>query len=457
VTLILCLQSENKAVLESLLNIPLDHLDVLYIWGIVGSFIFSCYFASVETALTSLSRVQVERLSAHEGFFKRSVRSWKDHPNRILATILVADTLADTATATLTASFMIKNYPNVHILIVTTALTVVVLLFGEIIPKMIGRAFAEEVAPILCRTLLIFDYIFYPITYLITNSLLAIFKVIGIALPNARSIKSGDIESMILLASREGSVERDKTTILSSVFQFSKRRVKDIMIPRDKICALAINSTLSQVLDLVRQENHSRYPVYNTSLDRIIGFLHARDLFGIIRQSGALDDPTKTLAHFSLRTCLRRAFFVSESMMISRVLHDMKSNRIHLAIVKDEWGNVVGLITLEDILEEVFGEIEDEHDEASTKPVVDLYSAGVEVEGSETLVDLQSKYGVEVEPGESYSTVNGFLQHYSGHQQLTPKMIIIWNKYVFSILSVRDGEIEKVRITEIPSDDDEES
>lgn len=441
--------------LENLLNIQLDHWDLVYIWGIAAAFLASCYFASVETALSSLSRIQVDKLASSPGFFKRSVKAWADHPNRILATILVADTLADTATATLTTSFLLKNYPHVHILIVTSALTVFVLLFGEIVPKMVARAFPEELAPFLCRILLFFDTIFYPITYSITTAFLGIFKVVGIALPNARSIKSGDIESMILLASREGSVERDKTAILSSVFQFSKRRVKDIMIPRDKICALPINSTLMQVLDLVRQENHSRYPVFNTNLDRIVGFLHARDLFGIIRQSGVLEDPTKTLANFSLRTCLRRAFFVSESMMISRVLHDMKSNRIHLAIVKDEWGNVVGLITLEDILEEVFGEIEDEHDEASTKPVVDLYSAGVEVEGSETLVDLQSKYGIEVERAESYSTLNGFLQHYSGHQQLTPKMIIIWQKYVFSILSVRDGEVEKVRITEIPSDQEE--
>jgi len=365
----------------------------------------------------------------------------------MLATILVADTLMDTAVATLSTSFMIRNYPDVNLLIITSALTIFVLLFGEILPKTIARTYPEALSPVLCRVLLVFDYFFYPVTYVVTTGMGAVLKLVGIGLPKTRSIQSGDIESMVLLASREGSVERDKTTILSSVFQFSKRRVKDIMLPRDKICALSINATLNQVLDMVRQENHSRYPVYNGTLDKIIGFLHARDLFGIIRQGAE---------NFSLRTCLRRAFFVSESMMISRVLHDMKSSRIHLAIVKDEWGNVVGLVTLEDILEQVFGEIEDEHDEATHKPVVDLYSAGVEVDGSEALVDLRSRYGVDLDPTESYSTVNGFLQHYASHQQLSPKMIIIWNKYVFSILAVKEGEVERVRITEIPSDDNKE-
>jgi putative hemolysin len=258
---------------------------------------------------------------------------------------------------------------------------------------------------------------------------------------------------MISIARRQGTIETDKSKILSSIFQFSKRRVKDIMIPRDKISAISVDASLVQVLDFVRQENHSRYPVFNQSLDRIVGFFHARDLFGILRSHGFAQGAPTALGEFSLRTCLRRAFFVSEHSMISRVMNEMKTNRIHLAIVKDEWGNVVGLVTLEDILEEVVGEIEDEHDEHLGKPVVDLYSAGVELEGTELLVDLKSKFGIEMEPTESYSTVNGFLMHYASHQQLTAKTVVIWKNYVFSISSVKDGEVERVRITEIPEDE----
>lgn len=428
--------------------------DKFYLWGILLTFVLSCFFAAVETALSTLSRVQVERLIDRGGIFKSSLKAWSAHPNRLLATILVADTLTDTATATLTTSFMISNFPNVNIMVVTSILTIVVLLFGEILPKTLARSYPEALAPLLCRLLLFVDYILYPITFVISTGMSSLLKIFGLKLPSAQGISSGDIESMVLLATREGSVEKQKTEILSSVFQFSKRRVKDIMIPRDKISALSISATLGQVLDVVRQENHSRYPVYNGSLDRIVGFLHARDLFGVIRQSQASGDWSRLAEAFSLRTSLRRAFFVHDSMMISRVLTEMKSNRIHLALVKDEWGNIVGLVTLEDILEEVFGEIEDEHDEQNpAKRVEDLYSTGIEVEGSESLLDLHSKYGVEIEPSESYSTLNGFIQHYASHQQLTPKMIIIWNKYVFSILSVKEGEIDKVRITEIPSEE----
>jgi putative hemolysin len=425
--------------------------------GGVGIFLFfSMFFSSVEIALSSLSRVQIEQLIARDTFFSRALKVWEQNTNRILATILVGNTLVNTATATLATSFMFKAFPEVDIFSITALVTVVLLIFGEIIPKTIARSQPEKLSLILCRPLLVIDYFFYPVTYVLSTGLSFVLRLLGIPIQGRRGIKSGDIESMVLLATREGSVEKEKTEILSSVFQFSKRRVRDIMLPRDRISALSISSSLSEILDVVRHENHSRYPVFNGSLDRIVGFLHARDLFAVIRQTALSEDPKKVIENFSLRTCLRRAFFVSESMMISRVLHDMKSNRIHLAIVKDEWGNVVGLVTLEDILEEVFGEIDDEHDEQSTKQVVDLYSGGVEVEGSDSLVDLQNRYGIEIEPSESYSTLNGFLQHYASHQQMTPKMVIIWNKYVFAILAVKDGEVERVRITEIPSDDGED-
>ena len=441
---------------EAIPSLISDDYDALLLSTIVVSFILSTFFASVETALTTLSRFQIDQLIEQGGFFKSSLRDWVKHPNRILATILVADTLCDTATATMTAYYMEKNYPGVSVVTVTIVLAVMVLLFGEILPKMIARTYAVQLGPVACRVLLAVDYFLYPVTWTISNFLSRLMRAVGLRSERAEAVKSGDIEAMVELATKEGSVERDKTTILSSVFQFSKRRVKDIMIPRDRISSISIDATLTQVLDIVRNENHSRYPVYSGSLDRIVGFLHARDLFSILRAGMNQDGSFRAIQTFSLRTCLRRAFFVSEAMMISRVLNEMKSSRIHLAIVKDEWGNVVGLVTLEDILEEVFGEIEDEHDDQVSKPVIDMFGAGIEVDGGELIVDLQSKYGVELETSESYSTLNGFLQHYASHQVLTPKTVIIWKHYVFSILSVRDGEIEKVRITEIPQTEDSE-
>ncbi len=441
---------------EVLPNLISDDYDALLLSTILVSFVLSTFFASVETALTTLSRFQIDQLIDQGGFFKSSLKDWVQHPNRILATILVADTLCDTATATMTAYYMEKNYPEVSVVTVTIVLAVVVLLFGEILPKMIARIYAVQLGPVACRMLLAVDYVLYPATLVISNSLSFLMKAVGLRSEKSEGVKSGDIEAMVMLASKEGSVERDKTKILSSVFQFSKRRVKDIMIPRDRISSISIDANLPQVLDIVRHENHSRYPVFSGSLDRIVGFLHARDLFGILRAGMNQDGSFRAIQTFSLRTCLRRAFFVSEAMMISRVLNDMKSSRIHLAIVKDEWGNVVGLVTLEDILEEVFGEIEDEHDDQVSKPVVDMFGAGVELDGGELIVDLQSKYGIELETSESYSTLNGFLQHYATHQHLTPKTVIIWRQYVFSILSVKDGEIEKVRITEIPHAEDSE-
>jgi len=413
----------------------------------------SCFFAMAETALTSLTPSQAERLADSPGWFRRSLKYWVAQPHQLLASILVGATLANTAAAIL-AQVIAEKHGLQNLFVLTVLVTFMVLIVGEIAPKMLARSYPEILGPFTCRILVFFNFIFYPITWLSTNLISYVLRGFGVILSTKRVILPSDIEHMVLLAGREGSIERDKSKILSSVFQFSKVRVKDIMISRDRISAISIDATLTEVLDIVRQENHSRYPVFNKDLDRIVGFLHARDLFSILRNYAAAQGTLQKMEQFSLRTCLRRAFFVSEQSFIARVLNEMKSNRIHLAIVKDEWGNVVGLITLEDILEQVFGEIEDEHDEHRSQPVVDLYSQGIEVEGGTPLLDLKSQYHIDIEPTESYSSLNGFLQHYASHQMLTAKTVIIWNSYVFSILSVTEGDVDRVRITEIPGKED---
>lgn len=423
---------------------------VSYLFWISICFLSSCFFSCAETALTALTPTQTQRILESGRWFAKSLQHWKKQPNRLLATALVCNTLANTTAATIGILYIERFYPTTSVALATMVITLLILVLGEIMPKMLARSYAETIAPFACKIMVGFNYIFYPFTYLLTGGVSVVLGTFGIIMSNKQLIKPSDIEYMVLLAGREGSIERDKTKILSSVFEFSKRRVKDIMIPRDRISAISVDANLMEVLDIVRQENHSRYPVYNNSLDRVVGFLHSRDLFGMLRTYGFSNQ--SALSTISLRTCLRRAFFVSEQTMISRVLNEMKSNRIHLAIVKDEWGNVVGLVTLEDILEEIFGEIEDEHDEYVPRPLGDLYAVGIEVEGGESLVDLKSKYEIDIEPSESYSTLNGFLQHYSSHQTLTPKTVVIWNNYVFSIISVKDGEIEKVKITEIPDE-----
>lgn len=433
----------------------MDPIAVYYWIAIFFCFLGSTFFSGTETALTSLSPVQAEKLAADKGWFSKSLKHWIDFPNRLLATNLLGNTLVNTAAATLTASYFQIFHPQINLAIVTGALTIVILIVGEIAPKMFARSYSEFLAPFCCRVLVMLNYVLYPLTQVITQGVVVVLRAFGVVLSSKRSIRIADIERMVLMANRDGSTEKDKTKILSSVFEFSKRRVKDVMIPKDQISALSVDSDLIDVLDTVRRENHSRYPVYKSSLDRIIGFLHARDLFSVLKNYAFDSGEKLNLNQFSLRTCLRRAFFVSEHSMISNVLNEMKKKRIHLAIVKDEWANVVGLITLEDILEEVFGEIEDEHDERQEQPVVDLFESGIEVEGDTSLSDLRSKYEIELEASESYSTLNGFLQHYASHQQLSPRMVIIWKNYIFTILSVVEGQVEKIRINQLPDTEED--
>ncbi len=436
-------------------------LDAAHLWipfTILLCFALSALFSAAETALTSLSASEAERLASRGGFWSTGIQEWNTHPNRVLASLLFANTLANSASAVLLASYITDTlgYGDsslVHVAI-TGILTIMILIFGEITPKMVARGYAIQMAPFLAKMVQAANLFLYPVSYAVTKFVSFCLRAIGIFIPGQRNLTSGDIESMIMMARRQGVMPKDKSKILSSVLQFSKRRVKDIMIPKERISAVSVDASLTDVLELVRVENHSRYPVYKGEIDKIIGFLHARDLFGVLKIYGFSQNPRPALENFSLRTCLRRAFFVPEQAMISSVMNEMKSKRIHLAIVKDEWGNVVGLVTLEDILEEVFGEIEDEHDERSEKPVFDLYEAGIEVRGDTSLGDLKSQYEIDIEPTEVYTTINGFLQHYTSHQSLTAKTMVIWNNYVFTILEASDGQVHRVRITQIPQEEE---
>jgi putative hemolysin len=437
-------------------SIPFD-AQIWTLLGILGCFLLSFLFSATETALISLSASESERLATSENWWARSIKVWIDHPNRLLASILLANTLVNTAAAILTATFITDSLgfgdSSIVHAFVTGLVTILTLLFGEITPKMLARGYSVQLAPVLGRFILVCNFILYPVSYVLTTVVSMALRTLGILIPSQKTVKSQDIESLITMARRQGVIPRDKSKILHSVFQFSKRRVKEIMIPKERISAVSVDATLLQVLDVVRQENHSRYPVFKGDLDKIIGFLHARDLFGVLKAYGFTEGHRPPIDNFSLRTCLRRAFFVSEQTLISSVLNEMKSKRIHLAIVKDEWGNVVGLVTLEDILEEVFGEIDDEHDERVERPVVDMYETGVEVAGDTSISDLKTRYDIELESSESYATVNGFIQHYTSHQTLTAKTVVIYNNYVFTILEVSDGEVHRVRITQIPEEE----
>jgi putative hemolysin len=253
----------------------------------------------------------------------------------------------------------------------------------------------------------------------------------------SRSVTKDDIEVMVEMAEEERTMDTKQIDLLTSILEFPSIKVKDIMVPRTSIEAIQRDSTFEEVITMVREVAHSRYPVYDDDLDDVLGFLHVKDLaFTNIEEQKVFD----------VTRYVKPPLYVYEHMKIQAVFDHMNRKKVHLALVKDENGIVVGMLTLEDIMEEIFGEIQDEHDdEEDLIPGVES-AEGILVPSTISLRDLYNEYDIKIPLNDNYSTLNGFILEQLGSSFPKKGHIIIWDGYSFELVRVKNSEIKEVKI-----------
>lgn len=402
---------------------------------LVVSLLLSAFFSGSEAALLSLPHEKAKQIADEHGVDSWAMKKWLEIPNDILTTILVGNNFINILIATLSASIT-QRYLNNEALAVSVGLTTVaILLFGEIAPKTVGRGKAEKIAPTCVIFLIAFYYALYPIVK-------TFMKIITLVLGENASVRSravtiDDIEVMVEMAEEERTMDTKQIDLLNSILEFPSIKVKDIMVPRTSIEAIKKNTQFPELIRIVRDVAHSRYPVYDEDLDDVLGFLHVKDL------AFMGDDEQK---NFDVTKFLKPPFFVYEHMKIQAVFDHMNRKKVHLALVKDENGIVVGMLTLEDIMEEIFGEIQDEHDdEQDGIPGVES-AEGVLVPSTISLRDLYNEFDIEIPLNDNYSTLNGFLMEQLGNSFPKKGHLIIWDGYSFELLRVKNSEIKEVKI-----------
>ena len=256
-----------------------------------------------------------------------------------------------------------------------------------------------------------------------------------------RLITKDDIEYMVNKAVKEKSIDSKQLDLLNSILEFPTIKVKDIMIPRNKVVFIDKGLRLDDISELVSEDIFSRYPVCEGDLDNTIGVLHIKDIafLGLRKKSS-----------FIIDRYLKKPFFVYEHMKIQSVFDHMNKRKLHMALVKDETGLVVGLITLEDIIEEIMGEIQDEHDDEIENDIAENKLVnGVEVDASISLRDLFNEYNIKIPLNDNYSTLMGFLLEYLGNTFPKEGQLIVWEGFSFEILDVKNYEIRKVKIVNV--------
>ena len=359
------------------------------------------------------------------------------HPNELLTTILVGNNVTNILATSLCTVIAAEIFQSNVVGAVTGVVTIVILIFGEIIPKSFARAHAEKLSVPVLYILRINYYALYPLVKLLVW---IIHTVLGQrAQISARALTEGDIQYMLNKAEREKTMDSKQLDLLTSILEFPRIKVKDIMVPRLEVKFLRSNSNFQEIMGQVENRICSRYPVCEGNLDKTLGILHVKDLV-LIRGASK--------ANFNLGKLLKEPFFVYEHMKLQAVFDYMNRKKIHLALVKNENGLVVGIVTLEDIIEEILGEIHDEHDIHDDKNVGDLSSEGIIVDGGTSLRDLYNEHGIEIPLNDNYSTLSGFILDMLGNNFPQQGQTIVWEGFLFELCSVKDSKIGTVKIVD---------
>lgn len=361
----------------------------------------SSFFSSAETALTTVNKLRLRSL-ADEGS-KRALKVLKitDNSGKLLSTILIGNNIVNIAASALTTTFCTEVFGSKFIGVATGILTLLVLIFGEVTPKTLATKYSTQLSMAFVYPIALLMVIFTPFVWLLNLITGIIFNLIHVD-PNAKPevITESELRTIFDVSHEEGVIEEEEKFMISNVVDFGDALAKDIMIPRADVILADVNSTYEELVSIFLSETYSRIPIYEETRDNIIGLLYLKDLFFYREKNG--------LNNFNLRNILRKPLFVHEYQKTSQIFADMKVSSVTLAVVLDEYGVASGIITMEDLIEEIVGEIRDEYDEDENENIKQISENQYDIDASIKLDDLNDAIGTELH-SDDYDSLGGLV------------------------------------------------
>lgn len=400
---------------------------------------FSGFFSAAETAFTAINRIKIHNLITQNPRRANTLKSIYKSPRRLITSILIGNNVANVgASATATAMLLVilaqmgVESVAVAMFIITAIVTITLLIIGEITPKTIALRHPERVALLFSAPMHIILRIFTPLVLifeLVSKVLIRIFRFSGGA-EDRKIITAEEIQTMLQVSKEEGVLEKNQNAMLNNIFEFSDTVVREIMTPRTDAIVLSAEKSVQDAIHLIMEAGHSRIPIYEERIDNIIGIIYAKDLLSISKES-RID---------TVKKFIRPANFIPESKNIEELLNQMKVARFHMAIVLDEYGGMAGLVTLEDIIEEILGEIQDEYDHDEKPEVQKLSDLDYNVDANIHIKDLSEALDIDIEENEDYDTLGGMVLSILG--KLPSRGEVIETDY----FKIKIKEVKKHRI-----------
>ncbi|HLD36233.1 MAG TPA: CNNM domain-containing protein [Planctomycetota bacterium] len=319
---------------------------------IAGLLILSACFSATEIAMFSFRKTKLAMLVKQQNKTAILIQKILSEPDKLLGTILIGNNIVNTSASVLATALALHFFGENGIFVAMVAMTLILIQFSEVMPKVLASQYWERFSFAMARPIRILYYIFYPINMLISAVSRLVLRPFNIKIQHRKPmITKEELKHIISLSTESGHLRESETFLLMNVFEFTDRLVSEVMIPKEKIAALDINLPPDKVMNLIMERHYTRIPVYEGVVDNIIGILHIKDYFNVVCYKDII----------AMVDLLRKPFFVSEKARISELMKEFQKRHVHLAIVRDDDNKTVGLITLENILEQIVGEIRDEH------------------------------------------------------------------------------------------------
>lgn len=423
----------------------MDTSDVIQLVIVVILLMLSAFFSSAETALTTSNKIRLRSLADEGDKRAKKVLEITDDSGKMLSAILIGNNIVNLSASSIATTLATKIFGSAGAGIATGILTILVLIFGEISPKTFATIHADKIALVYAGTIGGLMKILTPVIFIINKLSMGFLKLLRVDASTATNTMTEDeLRTIVDVSHEEGVIETEEREMINNVFDFGDAQAKEIMVPRIDMTFADINSTYDELIRIFREDKYTRLPVYEDSTDNVVGIINMKDLLLYENKD-----------QFSIRDILRKPYYTYEHKNTSELLIEMRKSSINIAIVLDEYGATAGLITLEDLLEEIVGEIRDEYDMDEEDPIQKINDLEYMVQGSMNLNDLCDMLDLDL-ISKDYDSIGGYMIGLLDHLPTVGESITTPEEVFLRVEDMEKNRINKI-FMRLPKKQEEEA